>query len=112
MDLTKYQKRHLEALVTFRKRKPTVWSLIAFRPRSLAPIVFIVGLSFALYFLVDPLWGMFAIGMSTGAILRIVAHARFAVMAWPVTEEVTDWDRVEALREKGKLNQPAPAQRP
>lgn len=104
MDLTKYQKRHLEALATFRNKKPTVWSLIAFRPLSLIPIVFIIGLSFAFYFFVDPLWGMFIIGISTGAILRIFSHARFSVMAWPVTKEVTDWAKVEALRAEGKLN--------
>ena len=112
MNLTKYQKRHLDALVTFQKKNPTVWSLIAFRPLSLIPIVFIIGLSFAFYYFVDPLWGMFIIGMSAGAILRIFSHARFSVMAWPVTKEVTDWAKVEALREEGKLNQSSTAQRP
>jgi len=46
---------------------------------------------------------MFMIGMSTGAILRIIAHARFAVMAWPVTEEVTDWSKVETLLHEKKV---------
>jgi len=43
---------------------------------------------------------MFLIGMSTGAILRVVSHARFAVIAWPITEQVTDWAKVDALRNK------------
>jgi hypothetical protein len=101
MKLTAYQRRHLEALTTFRTKKPSIWSVLMFRPRSWLPILFIIGLSFALY-LLDPRWGMFMIGMSTGAILRIISHARFAMMAWPVTEEITDWTKVEALRREEK----------
>ena len=71
-----------------------------FRPLSWLPVLFIVGFSFAFYFLLDARWGMFLIGMSTGAILRVVSHARFAVIAWPITEQVTDWAKVDALRNK------------
>ena len=74
-----------------------------FRPLSWLPFLLIAAVSFALYFLVDARWGMFMIGMSTGAILRIIAHARFAVMAWPVTEEVTDWSKVETLLHEKKV---------
>jgi hypothetical protein len=54
--------------------------------------------SFALYRLLDERWGLFALGMTFGSVLRVFAHWRFAVMAWPVTEAVVDWAKVEALR--------------
>ena len=68
-----------------------------FRPLAWFPFCFIVALSFGLY-LLDAQWGMLTIGMVLGAILRIISHARFASMAWPLTEEITDWAKVEALR--------------
>jgi len=97
MKLTAYQKRHLAALVYLRGKKPSLWSVLMFRPLAWIPFLVIAGVSFALY-LLDVRWGMFMIGMTAGAILRIIAYARFTLMAWPVTEEVTDWNRVEALR--------------
>lgn len=69
-----------------------------FRPLSWLPFLFIAVVSFAFYFLLDDRWGMFMIGLTVGAVLRIIAYARFSVMAWPVVEEVTDWNKVEALR--------------
>jgi len=69
-----------------------------FRPLSWLPFAFIAGVSFAFYFLLDERWGMFMIGMTTGAVLRIISYARFAVMGWPITEEVTDWTKVDAIR--------------
>jgi len=97
MNLTASQKRHLEAMAAFRRKKPSVWSILMFRPLAWFPFCFIVALSFGLY-LLDAQWGMLTIGMVIGAILRIVSHARFASMAWPLTEEITDWAKVEALR--------------
>ena len=100
MKITAFQKRHLEALVTFRKRKPNLWRFLMFRPLSWIPVLFIFAVSFAFYLLLDEHWGLFMIGMSVGALVRIFAHARFALMAWPVTEEVTDWSKVQALRDE------------
>src|SRR3954462_1569873 len=101
MKLTAYQKRHLEALTTFRKKKPSAWDVMMVRPRSWLPFLLIAGLSFGVY-LLDARWGMFMIGMTTGAVLRIISHARLAIKAWPITEEITDWAKVEALRHEEK----------
>ncbi|MCX6956191.1 MAG: hypothetical protein NTV51_29000 [Verrucomicrobia bacterium] len=102
MKLTAYQKRHLEALATFRKTPPTIWSVVFFRPLSWLPFLLIVVVSFGIYFLVDERWGLFLIGLTLGALLRIGSHARLAIMAWPVTAAVTDWPKVEALLQNEK----------
>jgi len=105
MKLTAYQRRHLEALVYLKGKKPGVWTIITFRPLGWLSFVAIAGVSFFFYRFLDARWGLFMMGMTVGAVLRIISHARFAIMAWPVTEEVTDWARVEALRrDAGKEN--------
>jgi hypothetical protein len=56
-----------------------------------------IGIASVLSLLVNPYVGMFLIGLTLGAVLRIVAYARFTVMGWPVIERVLDWGRVESL---------------
>ncbi|HWA28205.1 MAG TPA: hypothetical protein VG734_21315 [Lacunisphaera sp.] len=107
MRLTRYQRRHLDAMVCLRGKAPGVWSIATYRPLSWLPILAICGVSVCFCLFVDPYWGMFLVGMTVGAALRIFANARFSAMAWPVTEAVTDWDKVDALRRSDEGGPPA-----
>jgi len=98
MKITAYQRRQLDALVYLKSKRPSVWNVLMFRPQAWLPFAAIAGASFAFYHFLDPRWGLFMMGMTAGAILRVVAYARFAIKAWPITEEITDWTKVEALR--------------
>lgn len=98
MKLTPYQKRHLEALAYIRSQKPGVWSVLMFRPLSWLPFLALAGVSSLSCYYLDARWGMFMLGLTIGAVLRIISYARFTLMAWPITDEVTDWAKVEALR--------------
>lgn len=99
MKLTAFQRRCLESYVYLRGKSPTLLQVLSFRPRGWLPFFGIAVISI-LIFCVDPFWGMFMIGMTVGAVLRIISQARFTVMGWPAIERVLDWNRVEeVLRE-------------
>ena len=75
-----------------------MWGVMMGRPRSWLPLLFIAGFSVVFCVLVDARWGMFMIGMITGAVLNVISQVRVAIRAWPLTEQITDWTKVEALR--------------
>ena len=104
MKLTPYQKSHIEALVAFHRKPPTAWGVLTHRPKLLLPWAFIIAASVASYFLVDQRFGLFLLGMSFGSVLRVIAHCRFAVLAWPVTEQIIDWEKVEALHRQSECS--------
>jgi hypothetical protein len=96
MKLTAFQKRCLESYVYLRGKRPTLMQVLGFRAQGWLPVLGIVVIS-TLVFCVNPLWGMFMIGLVLGAVFRIIGTGRFTVMAWPLIEQVLDWDRVESL---------------
>lgn len=102
MKLTPFQKRNLDALEYMRTGKPSIIRALAFRPLSWIPFFVVAILSFVYYHFFDKQWGMFVLGVIAGAVLRIIAYARFTVLAWPVTKEVIDWAKVESLRNNKK----------
>ena len=73
-----------------------------FRPLSWLPFLCLIALSISCYIYLDARWGMFLIGMMMGAILRIISSARLAIRAWPLTTEITDWSKVDAICHKEK----------
>ena len=102
MKLTVFQKRCLESYLYMRGKPPTVARVLSFRPRGWLPFLG-VGAASLLCFFVNPYAGMFMMGLILGAVLRIIAYARFTVMGWPVIERVLDWGRVESfLREEAQ----------
>lgn len=98
MKLSAFQRRQLDALSHLKTEGAGLWKVLTFRPLSWIPFVLIGTLSVLVFVFVEPRWGLVMIGLTAGAVLRILAQARFTVMAWPVTETVTDWAKVEALR--------------
>jgi len=99
MTLTALQKRCLESYLYLRGKPPTFWQVLSFRPRGWIPLL-VCAIASVLCFAVDSYVGMFFVGLTTGAFLRIMAQVRLNVGVWPVVEQVTDWDKVdEALRE-------------
>jgi len=106
MKLTMFQKRCLESYLYMRGKPATVFRVLSFRPRGWLPFLGI-GVVSALSFFVNPYVGIFMIGLTLGAVLRIIGYARFTVMGWPVIERVLDWDRVESLlREEAQPGDP------
>jgi hypothetical protein len=96
MNLTAFQKRCLESYLYLRGTSPTILRVLSFKPRGWLPFLGIAVAS-VLSFAVSPLLGTFMAGLTLGAVLRILAYARFTVMGWPVIEQVLDWDRIEDL---------------
>ena len=96
MKLTAFQKRCLESYVYLRGKPPSVSRVLSFRPRGWLPFVGIAVVSVLSYFASPPV-GLFMIGLTVGAVLRIVANARFVAMGWPAIERVVDWDRLDGL---------------
>ena len=102
MTLTALQKRSLESYLYLRGKPPTFWRVLNFRPRGWIPFLCLALVS-VLCFAVDLLLGMFGVGVTMGAVARIIAQARFTVEVWPVVEQATDWGKVEEfLRENGQ----------
>ena len=115
MNLTPLQKNYLDALAAFRGNQLTVWFALTRRPIALLPWLIILILSAAAYWLINEILGVFLFGMFFGSILREIAHCRIALLAWPMTEHLIDWSKVETLRrdngtaEQGAAVQPPPA---
>lgn len=107
MKLTLFQKRCLESYLYMRGKPPTLLRVLSFRPIGWLPFLGI-GVASILIFFVDPYFGMFMIGLTLGAVLRIIAHARMSVMGWPVNEQVLDWGRVESLLREDACTAAAP----
>ena len=96
MKLTAFQRRCLESYVYLHGKSPTLLDVLSFRSRGWLPFLMMAVLS-SLMFYISSLWGMFMIGMTMGAVLRIIGYARFTVLGWPVIERVLDWDRVASV---------------
>ena len=91
-----HERRYLEGLVHL-KTKPTLLHNLTFRPVFWLPFFGMVFIGILFIITIDPCWGMFLTGISFGAILRIVAHARQSMALWKITEEITDWTKVDNL---------------
>jgi hypothetical protein len=101
MKLTRYQRRFVAALVYMHGSKPSLYKLLAFRPLDWIPFVAIAIVAGLYYAYFDRAWGLFMVGLVIGAIARIVGQARFTLLAWPVTAQIIDWQKVEELQKKG-----------
>lgn len=94
--MTAFQRRCLESYVYLRGKPPTLLQVLSFRPRGWLPFLGVAVMS-VLLLCISRFWGVFMIGMTVGSILRIIGHARFTVMGWPVLERVLDRERVESV---------------
>jgi hypothetical protein len=103
MNPTPLQRNYLETLAALRGKRLTVWFALTRRPITLLPWLFILILSAAAYWVVDEHVGFFLFGMFFGSILRVIAQCRFSVLAWPMTEHVVDWMKVEELRRGNEI---------
>ena len=97
MKLTRFQKRYLAVLLFVKREKPSVFRLLLARPRELLPVLVIWLFGFAVLFYVNVYAGILLVGINFGATIRIAAQMRFQLLAWPVTEQIIDWAKVEAL---------------
>jgi hypothetical protein len=96
MKLSPFHERQLAALRDMKVRGASIGRILMIGPRIWVFFLFFAVASIALYFL-DSGWGLFVMGMLFGAVLRMVSAARFTVLAWPLTEQIIDWKKVEEL---------------
>ena len=99
LTLTKRQRHGLELSLRFHStRPPTVGTMLRLHaPAYILILVFCVTLSVGMFVIGVPLAGAFCLGMLVGGTLRILRSTVAFVGNWPLTELMTQWDRVEAL---------------
>lgn len=95
MKLTRFQKRYLASLVYLHQGRASLFRILCFRPFSWVPMFAAAAFAWYSYTKLDRAWGLFSIGLVLGGFARIVGQARFTLLAWPVTEQVVDWKKVE-----------------
>ena len=99
--LTRSQKRSLHFYLAFKDKNPTVLGIIAYNARLylLSLLLVSVWIGYA-YLAAD--W--FAFGWMTalvfGAFARDIGKFIKTVRFWPITREITNWDKVTSFLEK------------
>jgi hypothetical protein len=97
MQLTRLERRNLDAMVYLCTGKPTLWRVLMFRPLCWLPYLLLVVFGIG-YCWVDQSVGLLVLGMMVGAIATTIGRARVTLRVWPMMKEVINWEKVEALR--------------
>jgi hypothetical protein len=100
MKLTKLQLKLLRLFYLFRADIPSVSQLLAFNWAAWLPLLAYALFGFLLTSIPEfgPL-GWWAVGMGMGAFLRDIGRYRDTGRAWPLYQEIINWEKVSALME-------------
>jgi hypothetical protein len=99
-DLNPQQRHVLDLYVAWRRRPPTVRSILM-QPRYLGSLALTVGLAAAWLAAVDLVWGrpvvVFIAGMLFGVLLADWRSAVRVARLWPWVSDLLDWPKIDRL---------------
>jgi len=96
--LTSAQKRQLHTTLKFRTQPPTVWWFFRASWRVYAYLGILGGIGIpALLWAGLPLASAFLAGVLISAVVRDLKFFGRFVAGWPLSNEITDWNRVNEL---------------
>jgi len=98
MNLTPAQKRQLETTLRFRTQPPTLWWFVraSWHVYAYFAILGAIGIP-AFLWAGWPLVSAFIAGAIFSAVVRDLKFFRRFVDGWPLSNEITNWDKVNAL---------------
>ncbi len=107
MNLTPSQERQLKATLKFRDRPPTVWWFVraSWRVYAYFAIFGAIGIPLSQWAGL-PLLSAFIVGVIFSAVVRDLKFFRQFVKGWPLSNEITNWDRVNELLNQAALLRP------
>jgi hypothetical protein len=111
MKLTAYQLKALQATFQARDSGPTVTDQFVRGWKTYFALIIVGGALSAFYWWGGwPVASVFIVGFCTGALWRDITWARLRVRLWPLSKEITNWERVsDLLAENERLRPDSPS---
>src|SRR5262249_32615091 len=100
-SISPVQRRYLKNLSSHEGRTPSVFGLLKKSLPRLIPLILVGVLIFGLRYL-DISSGVltFFLVVVVGALVMVIWMFRLTVDIWPVSQQITDWKKVQELLEK------------
>jgi hypothetical protein len=98
VKLTPVQVRQLQASLRFRSHPPTVWWYVRRSWHDYVYLLVLCGISIPVFLWVGwPFVSAFFAGSLFSAVVRDIKVFQQYVNTWPLSNEITDWDKVNEL---------------
>ena len=99
--LSKYERATLRFYQTYKDRNPSILGIIKFNARLYLLTFAIFAVMILIEYLMIGWWfASLLIAACFGVFLRDISMFRVRIRSWPMTREITDWDKVASKLEK------------